>query len=217
MTDMFRELGRSKANRSLANACTTRVMSSMGRPLWFAHHKKWEESGYPNSRPKPEHVLDFAAEKLAAPGSLEHVSQLELAALSIRIGITFESTTHASREAESQQVESHMRVVYGIPKYWEYMRTGTPSEPVLAEAAARYLNPIFNGDKISTAGPRILFENCQNDFIARGERGKLCGRLLVTVAHDITVAETPAEIEKSLVDRRVRFHRPVPVLAFLRA
>ncbi|CAE6442181.1 unnamed protein product [Rhizoctonia solani] len=220
MTEMFKELEQSKKKRSLVNACTTQVMSSMGRPMWFAHHKQWQDRqgvGPPNSGQQFEHVLKFAANKLTAQESPKHVSQSELAALSVRIGITFESTTQAAREAESQQVESHMRVVYAIPEHREYMRTGTPSEPVLAEAAAVYLSPIFNNSGISIAGPRILSENCKKGFLARGERGELCGRLLVSIAHDIAVVETRVEIEKSLVDGRVRYHRPVPVLAFLRA
>ncbi|KAH7338588.1 hypothetical protein B0J17DRAFT_657735 [Rhizoctonia solani] len=220
MTEMFKELERSKKKRSLVNACTTQVMSSMGRPMWFAHHKQWQDRqgvGPPNSGEEFEHVLGFAANKLTAQESPQHVSQSELAALSVRIGVTFESTTQAAREAESQQVESHMRVVYVIPEHREYMRTGTPSEPVLAEAAAAYLSPISNDSGISIAGPRILSENCIKGFLARGERGELCGRLLVSIAHDIAVVETRVEIEKSLVDRRVRYHRPVPVLAFLRA
>ncbi|KAH7322262.1 hypothetical protein B0J17DRAFT_710678 [Rhizoctonia solani] len=176
MTEMFKELEQSKKKRSLVNACTTQVMSSMGRPMWFAHHKQWQDRqgvGQPNSGQRFEHVLKFAANKLTAQESPKHVSQSELAALSVRIGITFESTTQAAREAESQQVESHMRVVYAIPEHREYMRTGTPSEPVLAEAAAVYLSPIFNNSGISIAGPRILSENCKKGLLARGERGEL--------------------------------------------
>ncbi|KAH7317983.1 hypothetical protein B0J17DRAFT_686481 [Rhizoctonia solani] len=205
---------------SSARAAQGSYLIPMGRPMWFAHHKQWQDRqgvGQPNSGQRFEHVLKFAANKLTAQESPKHVSQSELAALSVRIGITFESTTQAAREAESQQVESHMRVVYAIPEHREYMRTGTPSEPVLAEAAAVYLSPIFNNSGISIAGPRILSENCKKGFLARSERGELCGRLLVSIAHDIAVVETRVEIEKSLVDRRVRYHRPVPVLAFLRA
>ncbi|KAJ1300617.1 hypothetical protein OPQ81_002271 [Rhizoctonia solani] len=217
MTKMFEELDGSKRARSLFNACTTDVMSSMGRPLWFVHHKQWLEqtkSGQQNSEEQLEHVLQFAHQKLTARKVKERVPHSKLAALSVRIGVNFESTTHASREAESQQVESHMRVVYTIPEHWEYMRTGSSSEPVLAEAAANYL---ASGAGIAIMGPEILLENCQNDFLARGERGELCGRLLVTIAHDIAVKGTRIQMDKLLKDPRVKFHRPVPVLAFLRA
>ncbi|KAH7334529.1 hypothetical protein B0J17DRAFT_770850 [Rhizoctonia solani] len=183
-TEMFAKMKESKQLRSLANACTTQVMSSMGRPLWFAHHTQWLNS--PQSDQKLDHVIEFAMQKLTANMAPEHVSQSEVAALSIRIGITFESTTHASREMESRLVESHMRVVYAIPQHREFMRTGSSSEPVLAEAAAQYLKDRANGG-IALSGPRILSENCQKGFIARGERGELCGRLLMTAAHDLAL------------------------------
>ncbi|KAJ1300604.1 hypothetical protein OPQ81_002258 [Rhizoctonia solani] len=219
MKEMFEELDGSKRARSLVNACTTDVMSSMGRPLWFAHHKQWlgKGPGQQNSDGRTAHVLVFAYLKLTAQDAKEHVPQSRLAALSIRVGVKFDSTTHASREAESQQVESHMRVVYAIPEHWEYMRTGSSSEPVLAEAAAQYLNQVLGNADIATMGPQILLENCQNGFLARGERGELCGRLLMTIAHDIAVKETRLEMDKLLKDPEVRFHRPVHVPAFLRA
>ncbi|KAH7334543.1 hypothetical protein B0J17DRAFT_631300 [Rhizoctonia solani] len=213
-TEMFARMKESKQLRSLANACTTQVMSSMGRPLWFAHHTQWLNS--PQSDQKLDHVIEFAMQKLTANMAPEHVSQSEVAALSIRIGITFESTTHASRDMESRLVESHMRVVYAIPQHREFMRTGSSSEPVLAEAAAQYLKDRANGG-IALSGPRILSENCQKGFIARGERGELCGRLLMTAAHDLALSDALGGIPRVLNDSEVIFHRPVPVLTFLRA
>ncbi|KAH7334581.1 hypothetical protein B0J17DRAFT_112629 [Rhizoctonia solani] len=212
-TEMFADMVKSNQPSSLANACTTQVMSSMGRPLWFAHHTQW--LNLPPSGRTLEHVLTFAMRKLTANMTPEHVSQSEVAALSMRIGITFESTTHASREMESQLVESHMRVVYAIPQHREFILTGSSSEPVLAEAAACYLKMAQGG--IAVAGPRILFENCQKGFVARGERGELCGRLLMTIAHDLALPDTPDDTLQLLMDPKVVFHRPVPVLAFLRA
>ncbi|KAG8707118.1 hypothetical protein FRC11_007674 [Ceratobasidium sp. 423] len=214
MTEMFAELQKSEKASSLANACTTEVMSSMGRPLWFAHHNQWKNQDQ-SAGQRVNHVLEFAGEKLTAQDTPKRISQSKLAALSVRIGITFESTTRASRKMESRQIESHMRVVYAIPEHREYMRTGSPSEPVLAEAAAEYLN---RNDGIAVVGPRILSRNCQRGFLARGERGELCGRLLMTIAHDVAMPRTATgNIKPFPHDPRVQFHRPIPVLAFLRA
>jgi hypothetical protein len=123
----------------------------------------------------------------------------------------------AAREVESQQVESHMRIVYAIPEHREYMRTGSSSEPVLAEAAGVHLNYISKHRGIYIEAPRILSENCQKGFLARGKRGELCGRLLLTVAHDIAVIEASHTTSALLKDIEPAFHRPVPVLDFLRA
>ncbi|KAF8748798.1 hypothetical protein RHS01_10519 [Rhizoctonia solani] len=179
---------------SLRNACTIEVMSSMGRPLWFVHHKLLEEQKRTRQRRSVDAVVSMAYEKLTSGGAPSRTSQAELAALSVRIGIAFESMNPAARETESQQVERHMRIVYAIPEHREYMRTGTSSEL-----------------------PRILADNCQKGFLARGERGELCGRLLMTIAHDIALTRAPYTIDPPLEDPEPMFHRPVPVLAFLRS
>ncbi|KAF8761658.1 hypothetical protein RHS01_01192 [Rhizoctonia solani] len=199
---VLKKMKGSNEPRSLRNACTIEVMSSMGRPLWFVHHKLLEEQKRTRQRRSVDAVVSMAYEKLTSGGAPSRTSQAELAALSVRIGIAFESMNPAARETESQQVERHMRIVYAIPEHREYMRTGTSSEPVLAEAASN---------------PRILADNCQKGFLARGERGQLCGRLLVTIAHDIALTRDPYTIDPPLEDSKPGFHRPVPVLAFLRS
>ncbi|KAH7334565.1 hypothetical protein B0J17DRAFT_770885 [Rhizoctonia solani] len=219
----IRNLAASNQPLSLANSCTVQVMSSMGRPMWFVHNKLWEAQEAQDQQQKPDldskvdHVIKLAANKLTAQGVLEHVRESELAALSVRIGITFESMTAASREMEYKQVESHMRVVYAIPQHREFMRTGSPSEPVLAEAAAGYLNRIRNGNGIAIVGPQILSKNCKKGFVARGERGEVCGRMLMIIAHDYALLDTPDKTLRLLKDPKVKFHRPVSVLAFFRA
>ena len=45
-----------------------------------------------------------------------------------------------SADQEAKLVEGHMPVAYSVPKHHQYLRGGTPSEPVLAEAAARITN-----------------------------------------------------------------------------
>ncbi|CAE6531284.1 unnamed protein product [Rhizoctonia solani] len=218
----IRNLSVSNKSLSLANACTMQVMSSMGRPMWFVHNKLWEAQQAPDPQQtsgpesKVEHITMLAVNKLTAQGIPEHARESELAALSVRIGINFESTA-ASRDMECKQVESHLRIVYAIPQHREFMRTGSPSEPVLAEAAAAYLNRIHNGIGIAIVGPRILSKNCKKGFVARGERGELCGRLLMIIAHDLALLDTPDETLRLLKDPKVKFHRPVPVLVFLRA
>ncbi|CAE6450852.1 unnamed protein product [Rhizoctonia solani] len=220
--EMYKTLETSNKARSLANACTTEVMSGMGRPLWFAHYQRWNAQQRNSTESlkaqKVDDIITFANEKLTLQGGTkDHVAESELAALSIRVGITFDSRTPASRKAEARQVESHMRIVYAIPEHREYMRTGCSSEPILAEAASRFLNRTNNKAGIAVSAPRILAENIQKGFLAKGERGELCGRLLVTVAHDIAIGEYPDVVNPLLKDPQPRFHQPVPVLTFLRA
>ncbi|CAE6378205.1 unnamed protein product [Rhizoctonia solani] len=222
---VFEELRESRKCVSLDTVCSRKVMSAFGRPMWFLHHMLWlkqkkyseqDLSSNSESTSVVPDVLTFAVDKLTAHGSVEKVPQSNLAAIGVRVGISFDSTTPLSRQAEAQHVESHMRMVYSIPEHREYMWTGSPSEPILAEAAARYL------DKLSTLGiaregPRILAENCQNGFLARGERGELCGRLLVTIAHDIAIKRNLTSSLRPPAPWMPHFHQPVPVLDFLGA
>ncbi|GAB1517064.1 hypothetical protein RhiTH_000107 [Rhizoctonia solani] len=214
---VLKKMKGSNEPRSLRNACTIEVMSSMGRPLWFVHHQLLEDQKKTQQGRSVDAVVSMAYEKLTSGGVPSPISHAELAALSVRIGITFDYMSPAARETESQQVERHMRVVYAIPEHREYMRTGTSSEPVLAEAASKYLHDISGDGGIAISAPRILADNCQKGFLARGERGELCGRLLMTIAHDIALTRAPYTIDPPLEDPEPMFHRPVPVLAFLRS
>lgn len=75
-----------------------------------------------------------------------------------------------------------MRVAYSIPGHREHMRSETPSESLLAEAAAIHMQGI-------TDIPLILrtFLNCT--LISKGEPDEIVVRLLLTHAHDHVINE----------------------------
>ncbi|CAE6496083.1 unnamed protein product [Rhizoctonia solani] len=198
---------------SLVNVCTTDIMSHFGRSMWFVHHQVWlnqRRLGYTATtiHERVEHIHRFALDKICARGTPDKSKASDLAAIGVRVGITFDPRNQSSRMMEAQLVESHMRVVYAIPEHREFMRTGSPSEPILAEAAGRHLSQLPG--EIMEAGPKILAESCREGVVARGERGELCGRLLLTIAHDLVL---PKGLD--LVDPN--YHRPIPVIDFLRA
>ncbi|ETW78244.1 hypothetical protein HETIRDRAFT_325214 [Heterobasidion irregulare TC 32-1] len=94
-----------------------------------------------------------------------------------------------------------------------FMHTGTPSDPILAEAAARMLN------KHRSLGPATLPEAFRCGYLARGDRdrdrGETVTRLLRTIAHD-RATEALYGMRRS-ERHHLRFHRPVSVLAFLKS
>ncbi|CAE6426035.1 unnamed protein product [Rhizoctonia solani] len=188
------------ANRplTLENVCTTEVMVGFGRVLWHAEF---------NVRMRKD-IFDFAIDKLTAIGMPLDPNDSSLAALGVRVGIAFDQTNHASHSVESRLVESHSRVVYAIPEHRHFMHTGSPSEPILAEAAGRHLNTRESAG-IEVVGPNCLSSAVKKGFLARGERGELAGRLLLTCAHDLALKNTVAS--------DLRYHRPLRVLDFLRA
>ena len=106
----------------------------------------------------------------------------QLACLAFRIGLDFDASREIGRTTEIQLVESYMRIIFAVPNHREYMRAGTPSEPILAEAAALLLNARTN--RMQELAPTILNVAFERGFLARGERGELVARLLWTLAHD---------------------------------
>lgn len=85
-------------------------------------------------------IVRFAMRKInGAP--LRSVSREgRLSALAIRILLDFEPQRKQGRQIAADLVANHMRIAYSIPEHCEYMRTGAPSELILAEAAARLLD-----------------------------------------------------------------------------
>ena len=108
----------------------------------------------------------------------------QLTYLAFRIGLDFDASREFGRTTEIQLVESYMRIVFAVPNHCEYMRTGTPSEPISAEAAARPLNSRTNSLPLDQLAPTVLNVAFQQGFLAHGERGELVARLLWTLAHD---------------------------------
>ncbi|KAG9083329.1 hypothetical protein FRC06_004589, partial [Ceratobasidium sp. 370] len=185
---------------TLENMSKQNAMIGFGRTLWYAQCQ-----AYPT-----DDVVAFAMNELCASGVREREADSALAALGVRIGITFDRTSHAS-QVESRLVETHMRVVYSIPQHGGYMNSGSPSEPILAEAAGHYLDISSPGGGVAKIGPDVLSVACEQGFLARGERGELCGRLLATAAHDIALGRYLAEPDPD----RPYYHHPIPVLDFL--
>ncbi|KAF8315993.1 uncharacterized protein EI90DRAFT_3021733 [Cantharellus anzutake] len=206
---------------TLKEMCSTEMLARFGRPLWF--------SLYDNRRTKSENIFDFAMRKLdpkratvalATGTHCEHSDKdghAMIAALDIRIQLSYDLTREVARSMVSTLVESYMRVVYAVPKHRDCMYSGYPSEPVLAEAASRLLNQKRhdglnnNLPPIAFEGPEILSNALGGNLLARGERGEVIGRLLMTIAHDtIIMHRNPS------YGHTPDFHSAIRVLDFLK-
>jgi hypothetical protein len=139
------------------------------------------------------------------------------AALSTRIMIDVEPRRQAGRALESALVHSHLRTVYSVPQHREYMRTGTPSEPILAEAAAVLQHEI--GIPPLTFLQYIL----ENNLVGKGERGDLVVRTLLVMAMDSAIHKqnTKASPDRVLAqfyeENQTFYHRFVPVNDYIEA
>jgi hypothetical protein len=104
-----------------------------------------------------------------------------MAVIDVQLSLDYEPRREKVEMNEATLVESYMRIAYSIPQGSEYLRSGYPSEPLLAEAAARQLwawrakNPSVVVETLTS----IL----ETGVLDRGELGELTGRLLLLDAY----------------------------------
>jgi hypothetical protein len=135
----------------------------------------------------------------------------------------------ASTSTTADLVASHMRVVFSIPKHRRYIYSGTPSEPILAEAAARLMSTfggprplklfqtsILDSSKARGRVVELLAEWLSVGLLEKGELGEFVARTLLTFAHDLAI-EDEYRTPTRLTDAEPIFSRPISVIAFLRA
>ncbi|PSS06895.1 hypothetical protein PHLCEN_2v3497 [Hermanssonia centrifuga] len=192
---------------SLGEVSHVSFMIKFGRPLFWS---RWDVS----AQSEPSTMVAFAHRKLIRPNvdwSQVHPPMLSkrpkkgmVAALSTRILLDFSSTRESTPKFEMSLVERHMRIAYSVPQHHrEYYRCGSPSEPILAEAAAQEMN------SSSTPVAELLRDYINEGLIDQDARGDLVARLLLTLAYDKAIQDsTPGPWDYS---------RGVTVEAFLRA
>jgi hypothetical protein len=129
-------------------------------------------------------IVQFAAhkllgdfEKLGKPGSEDHFDQT-LACLSVRVPLEFNFSHSNARHLVRKQIERHMRLCTVATSGFELLLTTTGSEPLLAEAAFKFMTE----GKKSPIGH--LSNYLDNNCINYGERGELVAALLVVQARD---------------------------------
>ncbi|KAF8872391.1 hypothetical protein CPB84DRAFT_1967482 [Gymnopilus junonius] len=141
---------------------------------------------------RPLKALELARAKLICynyiNGNIADMPRAALmAVLDVQYSLDFEPRREKVQMQEAGLVESHMRVAYSIPSHREYLRSGYPSEPLLAEAAAEQLwtwrgkNPFVAVEKLTD----IL----DTGLLDRGELGELTGRQILLDAYHRAVEE----------------------------
>jgi hypothetical protein len=121
-------------------------------------------------------IIGFAQLKLinehpakAVPGLKPHQ---RLACLAQRLAVEFNSTTHTGFLQEQERVEGHMRVCLRVEDGFESTKTVSPSEPILAEAAAAFMSGDYDFD-----APEALKSVLEGFSINPGDRGELVVRV----------------------------------------
>jgi hypothetical protein len=112
-----------------------------------------------------DQLIEFAMMKLTARNYGKYDGRSYLAALSVRLLLDFEPRRITAIESENLMVAGHLRVANVIPSHREYIISSTPSEPIVAEAAAQVLQKQNMID--------LLFYNLRDGLIEKGQRGEL--------------------------------------------
>ncbi|THH08744.1 hypothetical protein EW146_g8897 [Bondarzewia mesenterica] len=189
--------------KTLDDICEPRFMAQFGRPLFGA----WFEKGLETDQFS---IFDFAVMKIAGEPIDEMSTQGDLAALGIRILFDFEPSRTAAVELENELVERHMRMVFSIPAHGDYIRAGAPSEPILAEAAAR----IMNGTRNRNKGKNWLRQlPTYLDLFRKGDMSSLVMRTMLTFAHDRAIMDMAGH---EYLDH-ITWSQAIPVETFLKA
>ncbi|PCH39945.1 hypothetical protein WOLCODRAFT_136576 [Wolfiporia cocos MD-104 SS10] len=181
---------------TLKDTCDVSFLSRFGRPLWMTTYKY----GTPGVR---RNLVDFAMAKLTGMQAFSERNadnRARLAILATRLLLDINITRQTALEMSLEMVRSNMRIAYSVPTHREHLWSGYPSEPILAEAAARAMAR-FTYPVVETL----------EAFVKDGliEKGELVMRLLLIEAFDAAARENSSGPPQ--------FNKPVSLFAFLEA
>jgi hypothetical protein len=154
-------------------------------------------------------IIQLAMDKLAARTVGKYEANSFLAALSVRLMLDFEPRGIRATEVENLMVAGHLRIANVIPAHREYVISSTPSEPIVAEAAAQVLRRQNMVD--------LLAQNVREGLIEKGQRGELVARLLFTLARDQALENMEIAHNDNQGQLEKLYTSPIPVVAFFRA
>ncbi|KAG6816245.1 hypothetical protein H0H93_008245, partial [Arthromyces matolae] len=197
-----------EGTHSAKEICSLQFMARFGRPLFGALLQNYAEM---------DSVMWTAITRLQLPQEIAPIPGMRfvpelLPPVAVRVDLTFETNRNEAVYLEGLLVASSMRTVYSVPQHCQYLRGGYPSEPFVAEAAARLLyRKLFTAydryGRFSEWEKKALEESYKNDIprglaawvslgvISKGIHGELVARLLLTIAHDVAI------LKKVKVDR----------------
>jgi hypothetical protein len=146
-------------------------------------------------------VMELAQARLLGVHDIETqfpavLSMAKLAAVDCILMLDFEVRRDSVQLMEASLVASHMRTAFSVPKDFLYLRSGYPSEPIIAEAACRQLASWSQQNP--SALLEILNENVTSGLLDYGEMGKLTGRALIWDAYRRAVESEPRRAQEGV-------------------
>ncbi|KAG5731439.1 hypothetical protein E4T56_gene4411, partial [Termitomyces sp. T112] len=196
-----------EGTHSAQEICSLKFMARFGRPLFWTVLENTPSMDQEEVVQYAMSKLELRLEDTSRDKSCKFPLKKLIPPLSVRVDLSFELNRDEAVFLEGLLVASSMRTVYSVPKHQQYLRGGYPSEPFVAEAAAR---AIFNwchakglGKTRSTLPPAEQIEMIiatyktnipsaisqwlELGLIDQGTREELVVRMLCTLAHDIAI------------------------------
>ena len=160
---------------------TIKHMTMFGRPLW----QLYSDRSY-------DDLNEFALLKLQGGvpfniNSLDHI----FATLTFRISLDPYLTNAESVKLARNAVNLHLRFITTVDTQSSWIKTATPCEPVIADAAAGLLMREDSAKRtIWTKSLRVLAEQLlSKSLVDKGIKGELYARLMCILARDYLLQE----------------------------
>ncbi|GJE94101.1 hypothetical protein PsYK624_102690 [Phanerochaete sordida] len=189
-------------------------MANFGRPMFGTRQAAMKATQFDVRRFALQKLicssfLQFRPQK-SPPGPGKRPSlEIIFAILSTRLEVDFDLASEEARLLTEEMVYKHMRIAFIFPAHGDYIITGTPSEPLLAEAAAEFMCLCTDVSWL-----RELANAASRALIKITWRGDLLARLLLTLSFDR--AGDPHR-RASAWDGERMYSPAVPLVDFLQA
>jgi hypothetical protein len=107
------------------------------------------------------------------------------ALLDVLLSLDFEPGRLKAHNREVELIADHMRIVFSVPEHREYLLSGYPSEPLLAEAAARQMEQfqMLSWDPDVNVMAEMLSWEFNGALLDQGQRSEVVFRLLLSSAY----------------------------------
>ncbi|GJE94130.1 hypothetical protein PsYK624_102980 [Phanerochaete sordida] len=200
-----------RGEMTLQEVAEPSFMAKFGRPLFWT---RWNAADEMNLQNVKKTISDFAFVKLTLCRDVSEFDEAyrrwgrlhpasRIAPICTRVSVDFLSGTHAAREVEERMVAANMRSLASVPVENDSIESSTPSEPLLADAAAQVMSE-------STYSPVGELARCaERGWLKHGP--DLATRLLLLSAYDRAVRKTFSGLR---YDER-RYSAALPLLDFL--
>ena len=145
--------------------------------------------------------IELAQSKLVGPSDIlpELDTNAKFALLDCRLSFEYEAAHTSARRLQEEFIAHHLRIAYSAYDSRESLRSGYPSEPIVAEAAAQKMNELrlkktsenINRDEMHEA----LVDIMERGYLSEGERGEIIARYLLLLAYDRAVDKEHAKTD----------------------